>query len=110
MATFNVTSDNTYYPGTLGDDTINTQKTNDTIDGLSGNDLLNAEFGDGNMLVGGMVDTNFANDTLISGSGVNDHALILGGNGDDSVYTGDGNDIVHLGNGNDTVYAPDDDG
>ena len=91
--------DDLIYAGS-GDDTITSAETdsrsNDTIYGEAGNDLINVTGGDANLLDGGA-----DNDTIISGTG-ND--TLIGGTGDDSLTGGSGNDSLTGGSGND-VYA-----
>jgi hypothetical protein len=70
--------------GMGGNDTINAGQGNDTIDGGSGNDTINAGQG---------------NDTIDGGSG-ND--TIDGGAGNDTLRGGGGNDTLTGGSGNDT--------
>lgn len=71
-----------------------------TVDGTSGNDLINAGFVDAQ---GDAIDGfDGLNDSIVAGSG-NDQ--IASGKGNDTVDAGDGNDNVEGGQGNDTLFG-----
>jgi len=80
--------------GMGGNDTINAGQGNDTIDGGSGNDTIDG--GSGN----DTIDGGSGNDTIDGGSG-ND--TIIGGGGDDTLTGGGGNDIFSEQSGVDTI-------
>jgi Ca2+-binding RTX toxin-like protein len=82
--------------GTLGNDSIKTGDSNDTIDGGLGNDVLSAEGGD-DLLFG-----NDGNDGIYAGAG-ND--TLNGHNGNDYLGGGAGNDILNGENGNDHLFG-----
>ena len=79
-----------------------------TIDGGSGNDLLQGGGGN-NLLIGGSGNDALygdgGNDVLLGGDGNDD---LIGGAGDDVLVGGDGNDILLGGTGNDLIIGSDD--
>ncbi|WP_425806719.1 calcium-binding protein [Desulfitobacterium sp. Sab5] len=77
-------------------DVIQGYETNDTFNGLGGNDTIYGYTGDDT------IDGGAENDILYGGDG-ND--TILGGSGDDTVYGEYGNDTLTGGTGNDKLYG-----
>jgi Ca2+-binding RTX toxin-like protein len=91
--------------GSLGNDTLTSNDSGATLNGLGGNDLITGGAGE-DLLDGGLgLDTvvgNDGNDTL-RGGGDNDR--VEGNGGDDVLDGGLGNDLLLGGDGRDTLYA-----
>jgi Ca2+-binding RTX toxin-like protein len=81
---------------TAGADVFVSGATDDSVDGLAGNDVIYTQGGNDRVFGGG------DNDVIVLGAG--DDAG-LGGDGDDYVYGGDGNDAIGGGNGSDILVA-----
>jgi len=95
--------------GNGGDDTINAAGGDDVVDGGTGNDSITGGIGN-DTLIGGEGDDFLGgavgDDTLYGGDGDD---ILSGGNGDDELYGGAGNDRVIGGFGSDELYGGDGD-
>lgn len=90
MTTVNGGSGNDVLNGGNGDDTMDGKSGDDTINGGGGNDDINGGSGD---------------DTIDGGSGDDD---LDGGSGDDEIHGGSGRDVIDGGSGDDDLFGDDD--
>ncbi len=98
-------ADANFVLGSDSDDSINGISGNDIIYSENGNDTINSGYGDD------IIYSGDGNDSINSGAGNdivyggNDDDTINAGSGDDVVYGEDGNDILNGEDGNDSIYA-----